>query len=100
MIVKVTTKATTISQEGVLYTFGAVMNVTPEEYNNIKELVSIEADADDLLDTEDDVKIEKVEEIDEEPTPYEELRAKAKAEGVKGYHKMSADELREVLGVE
>ena len=83
MIVRVTTSDTSISHKGVLHTLNDEIEVSVEEYDEIKELVRV---------------VDVTEEVEEEIS-YAELRDAAKAKGIKGFHKMSADELREALEV-
>lgn len=92
MIVRITTSDTSISLKGVLYTLNDEIDVSAKEYDGIKELVQVV----DL----DMPATEEVEEEVEEEMSYAELRDAAKAKGIKGFHKMSADELREALEVE
>lgn len=79
MIVKVTISDVSISHKGVLYTLNDEIDVSDKEYDEVKEFVEI---------------------LDDGEMSYTDLRDAAKAKGIKGFHKMSADELREALGVE
>ena len=88
MIVRVTTSDTSISHKGVLHTLNDEIEVSAKEYDEIKELVRVV-----------DLDMPVTEEVEEEMS-YAELRDAAKAKGIKGFHKMSADELREALEVE
>ena len=97
MIVRVTTSDTSISHKGVLHTLNDEIEVSAKEYDEIKELVRV-VDLDMPVTEEVDLDMPVTEEVEEEMS-YAELRDAAKAKGIKGFHKMSADELREALEV-